>query len=282
MIQLQDSAQSAAPAAVAHFTSVVPVRAGGNAGLAIYRDSAANELLGALADNFPTIVRMLGADAFREMAVGFIAHEAPTAQASIFYGDNFPDVLRQAGPRPSADYIADIAAIDAASAAARQIAEAAAIPYEPCGSLFDDLLSRPALHPSTILLRSQFPAVTGWRVNQPRGDRWVRRWEPEDALVACTRLDAEVWRLPGGGFAFLSALAAGGSLSDASDAGVCADASFDVLEMAAVLAASNIVTHVARARGRVPRRRHTAFRLPASRLHPRRGAQQYAAASSKP
>jgi hypothetical protein len=57
-----------------------------------------------------------------------------------------------------------------------------------------------------ILLRSKFPAVTGWRVDQPRGDRWIRRWEPEDALIACPRLETEVWRLPEGGFTFVAAI----------------------------------------------------------------------------
>ena len=41
---------------------------------------------------------------------------------------------------------------------------------------------------------------------QPRGDRWIRRWEPEDALIACPRLETEVWRLPEGGFTFVAAI----------------------------------------------------------------------------
>ncbi len=102
----------------------------------------------------------------------------------------------------------------------------------------------PVLHPSIILLRSKFPAVTGWRVNQPGGDRWVRRWGPEDALVACTTARGEVWRLPDGAFAFLSALIAGATLAEAAAAGLRANAEFDVAEINAVLAASDIVVEV--------------------------------------
>jgi hypothetical protein len=107
-----------------------------------------------------------------------------------------------------------------------------------------------------ILLPSKFPAVTGWHVNQPRGDRWVRRWGPEDALIACTRLDAEVWRLPDGGSNFVAALMAGASLAEAAAAGLRASASFDRAEMIAVLRASSVVTDVKR-RARPQRRRRS-------------------------
>lgn len=141
----------------------------------------------------------------------------------------------------------------------RQISEAAAAPYSRQGNLFSDPLARAALHPSAILLQSKYPAVTGWRVNQPRGHRCVRRWSPEDALIACTRLDAEVWLLPGGGFAFLSALIAGASVADAIAAASRVSSSFDPAEMAAVLSASNIVTDMKPA-SRYRYRRDTARR----------------------
>jgi hypothetical protein len=213
-------------------------------GLAAGRNANAVALLRALADNFPTIARMLGEDAFLEVASRFITEHPPTALASDFYGDRFPAFLRRIGSTASAEYVADIAAIDAALIAARTTADAMAVPYGDCLIPFDDLSARLVLHPSAVLLQSRFPAVSGWRANQPRGDRWVRRWEAEDAMVACTRLEAEVWRLPSGGRACLSALMDGASLADAATAGRRASASFDLCEVTAVLTASNTVTRV--------------------------------------
>jgi hypothetical protein len=213
-----------------------------DAGFSAHRNGPAIELMHVLAERFPTIVRMLGEDAFLDVAAEFVAQQAPTAPASTFYGERFPASLRQIGTIASAGYIADVAEIDAARIASRQLAEAAAAPYAPFGNLLGDTSARIVLHPSVILLHSTCPAVTGWQVNQPRGDRWVRRWSAEDALIACTRLEAEVWRLPSGGFAFLSALIAGTSLAEATAAASRASPAFDLAEMAAILNASAIVT----------------------------------------
>jgi len=239
--------------------AAAPLAAGGRSRLLEFqsrRNETALELMRALAQSFPTVARMLGEEAFFDVAAEFVAQQSPIAPASTFYGDRFPDLLRQIGASAANGYIADVAAIDAARIASRQISEAAAAPYLRRGNLFADPLARAALHPSSILLQSKFPAVTGWRVNQPRGDRWVRRWSPEDALITCTRLDAEVWRLPDGGFAFLSALIVGVSLADAIAAASRASPSFDPAEMAAILNASDIVIDV----------------RPASRSRDRRGA----------
>jgi Putative DNA-binding domain len=240
MIPFQDVVQPASPPAAMLVASGPRHRT--DAGFAAHRNGPAIELMWTLAESFPTIVRMLGVDTFLDVAVGFVAQQAPTAPASIFYGEGFPAFLRQIGTIASAGYIADVADIDAARIASRQISEATAIPYAPCGNPFRDPSTRVVLHTSAIVLQSKFPAVTGWRVNQPGSDRRVRRWSPEDALIACTRLEAEVWRLPVGGFAFLSALIAGASLVEATSAASRASPAFDPAETAAILKASDIVT----------------------------------------
>src|SRR5262249_19583868 len=65
------------------------------AGFASHHNASAVELLRALAEKFPTIVRMLGEEAFISIAARFVAQEAPTALAETFYGDRFPAFLRQ-------------------------------------------------------------------------------------------------------------------------------------------------------------------------------------------
>jgi hypothetical protein len=264
MISLQAAVQSISPANA--LAALGAPRRQLARGLAAYGNANGVALLRALSDSFPTIVRMLGEDAFLEVASRFVAEEAPTVPATNFYGDRFPAFLQRIGkisPEEncaSAEYVADIAAIDAALITARATADKIALPYFDCIIPFDDLSVRLVLHPTVAVLQSRFPAVSGWRANQPRGDRWVRRWEPEDAMVACTGLEAEVWRLPPGGYAGLSALMAGSSLEDAAVAGLRASNSFDLTEVTAVLTASNAVTRVTTARGkcRAPRHAHIA------------------------
>ena len=244
MIPFQAAMQSINPGVAAALAATGAPRPRDASGFATHHNAAAIELLRAIAAVFPTIARMLGEDAFLEVAAQFVGQHAPTAPASTFYGDRFPDFLRRTGSSASAAYVADIAAIDAARAMARGTADGIAVPYAACDDLHSDRSVHVILHPSMALLQSSFPAVTGWFVNQPRGDRWVRRWAPEDAMIACTRLDAEVWRLPSGGIACLSALRAGASLEDAARAGMAANAAFDLAEVLAILAASNVVTRV--------------------------------------
>jgi hypothetical protein len=262
MIPFQAVMQSINPSAAAALTAIGAPRPR-DVGFAAHRNAAAIELLRAMAGTFPTIARMLGEDAFLEVAAQFVAQHAPNAPASAFYGDRFPDFLRRAGTSASAAYVADIAAIDAARETARQTADCIAVPYAACDDLHSDRSVHVILHPSVVLLQSSFPAVTGWFVNQPRGDRWVRRWAPEDAMIACTRLDAEVWRLPSGGFDCLTALKAGASLENAAPAGMAANAAFDLAEVLAILTASNVVTDVER-----PQRADTRRRRAPSRARP--------------
>ena len=261
MIPFQAAVRLTCPIAAATLAAIGTPRPRVDAGFALHHNATAIELVRTLAETFSTVVRMLGEDAFIEVATQFVAQEAPTTLAATFYGDRFPTFLRRVDTGSSAGYIADIAAIDAAIILSRQMADAAAVPYVRCDNPFGDLSAHVALHRSIVLLQSKFPAVTGWRVNQPRRDRWVRRWGPEDALIACTRLDAEVRRLPDGGFGFLTALIAGASLAGAAAAGLRASASFDLAEMTAVLSASNVVTDV-KPRKRRQRSRHPGRRPP--------------------
>ncbi len=260
MITFQAAARLTSPTTTASQAAIAMPRPRVDAGFASHRNATAVALMRTLADTFPTVVRMLGEDAFIEVATQFVAQEAPTTAAAAFYGDRFPAFLRRVDVSASAGYIADIAAIDAAVISSQQMADAAAVPYVRCSNPFDDLSARLVLHRSIVLLQSKFPAVTGWQVNQPRGDRWVRRWGPEDALIACTRLDAQVWRLPDGGFGFLTALMAGASLADAAAAARRASASFDLAETTAVLSASQVVTDVKP--GQRPRHRRYVGRRP--------------------
>jgi len=96
-------------------------------------------------------------------------------------------------------------------------------------------------------VRSRFPIVSIWKTH--RGDKIgpIEDWRPEAALVIRPVHEVEVWRLPPGGFSFLSRLADGATLSSAVEAGSAAAADFDVTANLAVLFGAKAVVGVSTA-----------------------------------
>ena len=67
-------------------------------------------------------------------------------------------------------------------------------------------------------------------------------WRPEAALIARPALEVEIWNLPPGGFAFLTALSRGASLAEAAEAAAHAAPDFDLAVNLAVMVEARIVT----------------------------------------
>ena len=61
------------------------------------------------------------------------------------------------------------------------------------------------LHPSASLVASRFPVVSIWE-NNIRNDDAPLLWRPEAALIIRPEQEVQVWRLPRGGYAFLTAI----------------------------------------------------------------------------
>jgi hypothetical protein len=64
------------------------------------------------------------------------------------------------------------------------------------------------------------------------------------ALVARPFLEVEVWRVPPGGYAFISALLQGRTIAAATDAGIAADPKFDIATNRALLVGANVVVGI--------------------------------------
>jgi hypothetical protein len=212
-------------------------------GFAVYRNNVASSLLNVLAARFPVIVRLIGADAFRALALRFIAAHPPRSPVLIGYGDGFPEFLRSLSETALAEYLADIARLEVARGHAYHAADAEPVAAERFAQLTPDELPRlqVLLHPSLTLLRSRFPVVSAWEVNQSGADATIRRWTAEDAMVFRRSYEVQVVRLAEGGFAFLSALSAGAPLASAIAAAVQNNAAFDLASSLALLAGSGVV-----------------------------------------
>jgi hypothetical protein len=199
-------------------------------------------LIKVVAARFPVARRLLGEDCFFESIRRFIAAQPPRSPLLLEYGDGFPQFLRRLGD--DIGCIADVADLEVARARAYHAADAAALPPQAFAAIPAQRLARLrlTLHPSMSLLPSRFPIVSLWHAHQEPGDATLRQSRPEAALIARPMLEVEVWNLPPGGFAFLTALSRGAAMAEAAEAATDAAPDFDLAVNLALMIAANIVT----------------------------------------
>ena len=190
---------------------------------------------------FRSVRRLLGEDRFLESVRRFIAAEPPRSPLLLDYGDGFPQFLRRLGDDSC---IADIADLEVARSKAYHAADAASLPPQAFAAIPTERLAglRLTLHPSVSLLQSRFPIVSIWQANQEAGEVALPQVRPEAALIARPMLEVEVWNLPPGGFAFLTALRRGATMAEAAEAAMDAAPDFDLAVNLSVLIKASIVT----------------------------------------
>jgi hypothetical protein len=201
-------------------------------------------LMRALAARYPVVRRLIGDESFLDVAQRFVAMQPPRLPIVQHFGEAFPQYLRSLGEAASFEYVADIAKLEAARAAAYHSADAPpldprAISLLPTARFNECRLD---LHPSTRLVASRFPIVTIWRANQMDAEGVIPdRWRPEAALIVRPFLDVNVVSLPAGGHAFMNALLSGWTIGEAASSAADDDLEFDLGASLTILAEANVV-----------------------------------------
>jgi len=214
---------------------------------AVYRNNVVAGLVAALRTQFPASEKIVGAEFFAAMARVYITTEPPRSPILITYGDGFPSFIESFAPAAEVSYLADVARLEVARTHAYHAADAS--PLDPSfwrGLDPDTLLGASiALHPSVQILRSKHPIVTIWSMNSGEDAlASIEDCEAEDALVVRPHRDVQVRRLPVGGAAFLGAIAAGASLSNAAVSAATDHCEFDLAANLAGLIGAGVVTEV--------------------------------------
>jgi len=215
---------------------VARVRSGGLAGaerVQIYRNNAFVSLTQALADVYPVVARLVGADYFAQLARAYIrAHPSRSGNLHDF-GRELPLFARALPEARALPYLADVAALEwayhkvfhAEEAAPLDLGRLAMVPEAEHGRL------RFRLHPATRLVASRYPIYAIWEANQD-DDRHTPAIDldsgPDYVMAARRRLDSFVARLAPGDYALATELAAGATLSRACGAALAADPAIDV------------------------------------------------------
>lgn len=199
---------------------------------AIYRNTVLKGCIDALQANYPAVTRLVGEEWLRAAATIYARDALPGLPMLLHYGADFADFLAQFEPAAELPYLPGVARLDRfwieahAAASENALAPAAVTPLAS-GNFF-----RVRLQPHAATRWAWFadaPIYTIWSRN--RSDAIFDGdidWHAEGALLTRPR-DSVQWRaLDRAGCAFLDACAASGTVADAAQAALEAQADADL------------------------------------------------------
>lgn len=202
----------------------------GDAGrFAVYRNNVHVGLMRALAQRFPVVERLVGADFFAGMARAYAQDHKPDSPVILHYGESFPDFIAAFAPARDLAYLPDVARLEAAWTRAYHAPDAApldvaALAARPLEAL---LAAGARLHPAAALMVSDHPVGSLWAAHQGETLGEIGAWTGEAVLVARPHFDVRVHLLPVRDAAFVAALFSGASFGAAGEAGLAAAPDFD-------------------------------------------------------
>jgi Putative DNA-binding domain len=198
---------------------------------AVYRNNVTVSLIDALAAVYPATRRITGPDFFRAMARFHVRETPPTSPLLFEYGRDFPAFIARYEHARSMPWLADVARIERAWLDAYHAADAPPLSPQALAEIPPERLAETTLtpHPALRVVRSRFPAVSIFAANRREGPAGpIRTTDPEDALVTRPALEVFCRRLPPGGAAFVTRLAAGDPLGAAAAAALAENPAFDL------------------------------------------------------
>lgn len=185
--------------------------------LAVYRNHHRISLAGALAANFPTVVKVIGEEAFQALALSFLTIDPPREPRLAAYGAGFPAFLENDPRSQALVYLGDVARLDWALNTAA-LADDLPVFTAKCLAKLEHLEAlqlKP--HPSLTLLSSLYPLL---RI------RGVAAGVEEGASLMEGGVDLMIWRKDGAptyialdapAFHFIRALSNGQTLAEAAE-----------------------------------------------------------------
>jgi hypothetical protein len=129
--------------------------------IAVYRNHHRISLAAALAANFPTVVKVIGEEAFQTLAVSYVAIDPPREARLAAYGASFPAFLEGDPRAQSLIYIGDVARLDWALNVAERADDLPTFTAEHLAKRDAEGLETLRLkpHPSLTLLSSPYPLL---------------------------------------------------------------------------------------------------------------------------
>jgi uncharacterized protein len=200
-----------------------------DARFAVYRNNSAVAALGALKEQFPTVLTLVGDEAFADLARAYARQIPPRSPVLAEYGGAFADFvasfLGRCGAQAQIPYLPDLARLDWARLASLRAKEAPPCPVSRLAQLDPARLAdvRPIPHPSLALQASDWPILAIARADEAP----VRDWRGETALLLRPESELICVACPPATAAFLRACLEGATLGRAAEAAAEADETFD-------------------------------------------------------
>lgn len=222
-------------------------RAAAEAGLAVYRNTAAKGCVDALVAQFPTVERVVGPAWLAAAARAHAATHPPRNASLLAYGRDFPTWLAAFPPAADMPYLSGLAQLDWLWTCAHLAADAA--PLEPARltTLAPDAFATHGLilHPAAQIAAFGDSTPSLWRALQPPGDPPALLElddAPEGLLFARPHLETTAHVISAGAVAFLLACREAQSLAEAGQAALLAEPAVDLSRMFAALLAAGAFT----------------------------------------
>ncbi|MEQ8482601.1 MAG: DNA-binding domain-containing protein [Hoeflea sp.] len=187
---------------------------------AVYRNNVTVSLINALADIFPAVARLVGADFFRNMARIYIAGDPPRSALLFQYGQRFPDFLARFEPVGKLPYLPDVARLERRWLDATHAADMDPLPSAALAAVSPQDLERVRLvpHPAARIVESRYAAVSIFSAS--RAERpldTIRAMNPETGLITRPHHEVQIRLLPEGAASFFQDLLQGRSLGEAAN-----------------------------------------------------------------
>ena len=200
--------------------------------IAVYRGNLLANYTGALRDVYPVMLRLVGEAFFGALARAY-ARQVPSRSGDLHdFGEELAAFLEGFAPACELPYLPDVARLEwavhrifhAHVPERLDPAELAAVPPEQLADLRFDL------SPAARLLRSAYPVLTIWRVNQPHWDGGQEvdlGLGGQSVLIIRRGLEVELDPLADADYAMLESLRSGHRLEHALATARTADPDFD-------------------------------------------------------
>lgn len=184
----------------------------------IHRNNVFASLIGALADAYPVLKRLVGEEFFTAMAREFILTEQSRSPILALYGAEFPGFIERFEPARSVAYLADVARLEQARLKSLNAADARALDAADLTSDGSQLLTlklRP--HPALQLVSSVHPVYSIWLANQVEQAESLVHAASENILLTRPFYSVQMRLLDAPAMSFTLALINGFSLQEAFD-----------------------------------------------------------------
>jgi hypothetical protein len=195
----------------------------------VYRNNLRHGLAGTLAEAFPVVRRLVGAEFFEAAAGVFIERHPPKDRMLSAFGGDFADFLDAFEPARSVPYLGDIARLERARIEALHAADADPLDPSALATLGEGIvIARFEPHPAVRLLNSQHPVLSIWQANARRNANATSiEARPEAVLITRPGLELHVAKLSAGEAAFAAGLLQGDTAEDAHGAAAVQAPDFD-------------------------------------------------------